>query len=164
MATPVVIWGRFMEMKYSSAKTAGCVLMRGKIGRYLFEIHNCHGNHPTAYIHLPKGYPLDNILEPWWKEAYNNGDESCWLPELYDGIMLPVHGGLTYDGLSDSKRHGIVLGWDYGHCGDWCGHLDGVSTLRYEEGTPPKKWSVLEILSEVRDGVKWLERRRLKKA
>jgi len=162
MATPIVVWGRFMEMKYSSTPTAGGVLMKGRIGRYLFEICDCRGNHPTAYIHLPKSYPLDNILSPWWKEEQERDDDYFWPPTLYDGIQLPVHGGLTYDGTSKSRRHGVVLGWDYGHCGDWSGYLSGTPLTK---GGPDRKvWSVLEILSEVRDAVSWLEEHRLKKA
>ena len=164
MATPIVIWGRFTEMKYSSTPTAGGVLMKGRIGRYLFEICDCRGNHPTAYIHLPKSYPLDNILSPQWKEVWEEEDDGFWaVYSLYDGIQqLPVHGGLTYDGTSKSRRHGVVLGWDYGHYGDWSGYLSGTPLTK---GYPDRKvWSVLEILSEVRDAVSWLEEHRLKKA
>ena len=162
MATPIVVWGRFMEMKYSSTPTAGGVLMKGRIGRYLFEICDCRGNHPTAYIHLPKSYPLDNILSPWWKREASYEDYPACLPPLYDGIQLPVHGGLTYDGTSKSRRHGVVLGWDYGHCGDWSGYLSGTPLTKGDSGR--KVWSVLEILSEVQDAVSWLEEHRLKKA
>ena len=163
MATPIVIWGRLMEMRYSPTPTAGGVLCKGRIGRYLFEVMDCYGSHPCAYIHLPKSYHLDSILEPWWKEAFeNDNDEFVWSPALYEGISLPVHGGLTYDSMSKSKRHGVVLGWDYGHSGDWSGRLEG--TYPTAVGTSYKKWTVLEILSEIQDAVQWLESRRLKRA
>ena len=152
-----------MEMRYSPTPTAGGVLCKGRIGRYLFEVMDCYGSHPCAYIHLPKSYHLDSILEPWWKEAFeNDNDEFVWSPALYEGISLPVHGGLTYDSMSKSKRHGVVLGWDYGHSGDWSGRLEG--TYPTAVGTSYKKWTVLEILSEIQDAVQWLESRRLKRA
>ena len=162
MATPIVIWGRLMEMRYSPTPTAGGVLCKGRIGRYLFEVMDCYGSHPCAYIHLPKSYHLDSILDPWWKREASYEDYLACLPPLYDGISLPVHGGLTYDGRSHSKRHGVVLGWDYGHCGDWSGRLEG--TYPTAVGTSYKKWTVLEILSEIQDAVQWLEVHRLKRA
>lgn len=162
MATPIVIWGRLMEMRYSPTPTAGGVLCKGRIGRYLFEVMDCYGSHPCAYVHLPKSYHLDSILEPWWKREASYEDYQACLPPLYDGIQLPVHGGLTYDGTSKSRRHGVVLGWDYGHCGDWSGYLEGAYPTAV--GTSYKKWTVLEILSEIQDAVQWLEAHRLKRA
>ena len=162
MATPIVIWGSLMEMRYSPAQTAGGVLCKGRIGRYLFEIVDCYGNHPCVYVHLPKNYPLDKVLEPWWEEIIN--DEFVSAPPLYEGISLPVHGGLTYSGMSKSRRHGVVLGWDYGHLGDWCGHLDGVRPNFFGGERYPKKWTVAELLTEIQDAVQWLESRRLKRA
>ena len=145
---PVVIFGSIHEMEYTHEPTTSKSLVVGKIGRYLFEIMNVRGNHPTAYIHLPKGYPMDNITKDWWKEESIR--EVDWPSPLYSGIQLPVHGGLTYDGYSSSRKHSVVLGWDYGHCDDYSGNY----------GHGEKKWSVAEILSEIRDAVSYLEEKR----
>ena len=163
MATPIVIWGSLTEMRYSSTRTAGGVLCKGRIGRYLFEVVDCYGNHPCAYVHLPKSYPLDSILEPWWKTPESD-DEFVDSPALYEGISLPCHGGLTYSGMSKSRRHGVVLGWDYGHLGDWSRHLDGVYAQPLGMEAFPKKWTVAEILTEIQDAIQWLELHRLKRA
>ena len=159
MATSVVIRGSFREMVYSKIDTrCRTTLMKGRIGRYLFEIVNFCGNYPTAYIHLPKDYPIDNIID----HRYDDDFFMC----LYDRISLPVHQGLTWNSWSESKKHGVVLGWDYGHEGDWHGqheeyYLRGI--MREGESYDlPKRWTVGEILGEIRIAVSYLERERKK--
>ncbi len=152
--TQVRIFGAFHEMEYSETPTTGGTLMRGKVGRYFFEIKNVRGSFPTAYIHLPNRYPVsaiitDNDDSEWDYCLYNR---SSRLMNLYDRIYLPVHEELTYDGSSKFKNYGLVLGWDYGHLGD------------YTPNYPGKKWTVLEILREVVAAARYLDSKWKKEA
>lgn len=123
------------EMKYQAQRKVE-VLDTGFCFGLLYYIMSL-GTHPTAYIRIPKGHKL-----------YGKDDA-----EIYQKIDIGVHGGITY--ISDSitienigKVDGWIIGWDYGHYGDYMGIEESVPT---EFRTGGKKWTTQEIYKEVRE-------------
>lgn len=83
--------------------------------------------HPCAYVGIPIGHRF------YKKEYYE---------EIFD--YIPAHGGLTYSemGVYGHMQDKWVIGWDYGHYGDY------VPWELFSEG---KRWTTEEILEEVKD-------------
>lgn len=81
------------------------------------------GTHPSAYISMPYDHP------------YQKEDDMFQ-------IDIPVHGGCTYIGevVDWVGLPGKVVGWDYGHAGDYVGYNTNDS-----EG---RKWSTEEMIEE----------------
>ena len=112
------------------------LLCKDKYKNYNYYVLNL-GTHPTAYIEIPK----ENEL---YRKSYD---------EIYKiGCDIDVNGGLTY---SDNELMGVksenwFIGWDYSHCGDYCG---------YEEYMPEnirtcgKKWTTEEIIEECKNAI-----------
>lgn len=89
---------------------------------------------PCAYIAIPDNHKL-------YGKRYSEID------------CVECHGGLTYSGeLYDFNRDKLVeqyvIGWDYGHWGDFTGN-----NLVHFGG---KKWTIEEIESEIKDVIKQL--------
>ena len=98
-----------------------------------FYVVNQGGWHPCAYVVLPKWH------------AFNGTP--------YDDIPVKCHGGLTY---GESRLEGVkledgeyVVGWDYGHYGDYMPDASGGYSAH-------KKWNTTEIVNEVIDVCKQL--------
>jgi hypothetical protein len=91
---------------------------------------------PLAYIALP--YSSPHIDKP------------------YDDIDVDCHGGLTYSGeLYDHKGNKVenfVIGWDYGHYGDFIGTeaipADIIQTMNLLQEV--HKWTIEEIEDEIK--------------
>ena len=90
-----------------------------------YYVVNQGGSHPCAYVVLPKGHVFNGVP--------------------YDDIPVKCHWGLTYGAyelegvkLEDGE---YVIGWDYGHCGDY------ISA--YGAPADHKMWTTAEILNEV---------------
>lgn len=92
---------------------------------------------PCAYICLP--------------------DTSPHIGKPYDDIGVDCHGGLTYSGnLYDHKGDKIenfVIGWDYGHFGDFIGAdntpNDIVQSINLFQEV--RKWTIDEIEKEIQE-------------
>lgn len=99
-----------------------------------------YGTHPCAYIKIPESNKYYNI-------DYLKADEL---------LNFPVNGGLTfYGGLSKLNKDGRWYGWDYAHCGDYCGYEEAfLEDLR----TGGKKWTTEEIYEEVKAAIDILVR------
>lgn len=120
------------EMKYGKERIIE-LLCNDKYKTYNYYILNL-GTHPTAYVEIPKGHKLFGI-------NYMDIEDS-----------IDVHGGLTY---SDNELMGIksenwFIGWDYAHCGDYCGYEEDMpESIR----TYGKKWTTEEIIEECKNAI-----------
>lgn len=103
-----------------------------------------YGHHPCAYIKVPKD-----------SRHYGCRDDKLG----YLGVPLGVHGGLTFgdnlthlndavDGGEPFGEDDYWLGWDYAHCDDYTGSGAFHPTLKNN-----KRWTVEEILGEVRSAI-----------
>jgi len=104
------------------------ILVEGEIDGYKFEIISM-GSHPNCYI--------------WLKE------NSKFKDKHYNDIDLDIHQGLTY-------KEGLKIGWDYAHLGDYyhCLHFSPEFN-KFQENN--KKWTVTELIEEVKAAIKHLE-------
>ena len=126
---------KFKIMKYGKERRTE-LLCKGKYKNYNYYVLNL-GTHPTAYIEIPK----ENKL---YRKSYD---------EIYKiGCDIDVHGGLTY---SDNELMGVksenwFIGWDYAHCGDYCGYEESMpESIR----TYGKKWTTEEIIEECKNAI-----------
>lgn len=116
---------KFKEMKYSLNITRE-LLANAKYKNYNFYIYNL-GNHPTAYVEIPKESKL-------YKKEHND-------------INIDVHGGLTYsDDCLDGHYNSWFIGWDYAHFDDY---TTSSEMFLVEWDSIGKKWTTREILEEV---------------
>ena len=126
---------KFKVMKYGKERRTE-LLCKGKYKNYNYYVLNL-GTHPTAYIEIPK----ENKL---YRKSYD---------EIYKiGCDIDVHGGLTY---SDNELMGVksenwFIGWDYAHCGDYCGYEEYMSESIRTYG---KKWTTEEIIEECKNAI-----------
>lgn len=68
-----------------------------------------------------------------------------WMYEMgYAEYEIDCHGGLTYGEktLATVEKEGWFIGWDYGHCGDYCS---------YARSPLSKKWTTEEIVEECKN-------------
>lgn len=124
------------EMEYMT-KHVRIVLDSGNYRGFNYYILNL-GNHPTAYIEVPKS-------------------SKYYEKDMYD-IDLDVHGGITYSNdhlyISDKKKiEGMFIGWDYAHYGDYAGYEERLPERFRVNG---KKWTTSEILKEVKHAIDML--------
>ena len=126
---------KFKVMKYGKERRIE-LLCKCKYKNYNYYVLNL-GTHPTAYIEIPK----ENKL---YRKSYD---------EIYKiGCDIDVHGGLTY---SDNELMGVksenwFIGWDYAHCGDYCGYEEYMpESIR----TYGKKWTTEEIIEECKNAI-----------
>lgn len=90
-----------------------------------YYVANLGGQHPCAYVVLPKGHRFNG-----WP---------------YGRIPIECHGGLTYgqprlEGVTLGEGE-YVIGWDYAHWDDYI--------AAYGVPDNQKKWTTGEIVSEV---------------
>lgn len=126
---------KIKEMEYGKERRTE-LLCKDKYKNYNYYVLNL-GTHPTAYIEIPK----ENKL---YRKSYN---------EIYKiGCDIDVNGGLTY---SDNELMGVksenwFIGWDYAHCGDYCGYEEYMpESIR----TYGKKWTTEEIIEECKNAI-----------
>ena len=126
---------KIKEMKYGKERRTE-LLCKGKYKNYNYYVLNL-GTHPTAYIEIPK----ENKL---YRKSYD---------EIYKiGCDIDVHGGLTYSNneLMGVKSENWFIGWDYAHCGDYCGYEECMpESIR----TYGKKWTTEEIIEECKNAI-----------
>lgn len=121
------------EMEYGKERKIE-LLCKEKYKNYNYYVLNL-GTHPTAYIEIPKE---DKLYGKSYDEIYRIGCD------------IDVNGGLTY---SDNELMGIssdnwFIGWDYAHCGDYCGYEE---TMPESIRTYGKKWTTKEIIEECKN-------------
>ena len=126
---------KIKEMEYGKERRTE-LLCKDKYKNYNYYVLNL-GTHPTAYIEILK----ENKL---YRKSYN---------EIYEiGCDIDIHGGLTY---SDNELMGVksenwFIGWDYAHCGDYCGYEECMpKSIR----TYGKKWTTEEIIEECKNAI-----------
>ena len=126
---------KIKEMEYGKESRIE-LLCKDKYKNYNYYVLNL-GTYPTAYIEIPK----ENKL---YRKSYD---------EIYKiGCDIDVHGGLTY---SDNELMGVksenwFIGWDYAHCGDYCGYEEYMpESIR----TYGKKWTTEEIIEECKNAI-----------
>lgn len=126
---------KIKEMEYGKERRTE-LLCKDKYKNYNYYVLNL-GTHPTAYIEIPK----ENKL---YRKSYD---------EIYKiGCDIDVNGGLTY---SDNELMGVksenwFIGWDYAHCGDYCGYEEYMpESIR----TYGKKWTTEEIIEECKNAI-----------
>lgn len=126
---------KFKVMEYGKERRTE-LLCKGKYKNYNYYVLNL-GTHPTAYIEIPK----ENKL---YRKSYD---------EIYKiGCDIDVHGGLTYSNneLMGVKSENWFIGWDYAHCGDYCGYEEFMpESIR----TYGKKWTTEEIIEECKNAI-----------
>ena len=126
---------KFKVMEYGKERRTE-LLCKDKYKNYNYYVLNL-GTHPTAYIEIPK----ENKL---YRKSYD---------EIYKiGCDIDVNGGLTY---SDNELMGVksenwFIGWDYAHCGDYCGYEE---TMPESIRTYGKKWTTEEIIEECKNAI-----------
>ena len=104
------------------------VLAFGEVKGFVFKIIS-YGSHPCAYVGCPLDHPIATS----------------------DDFDVDCHGGLTFGQPGDGELFDEELywiGWDYAHGGDFFLYYD--SELTPIEGLPGRKWTVFEILDEVK--------------
>lgn len=101
-----------------------------------------YGTHPCAYVGIPDGHRL-------YKKNYDK----------IDGIYC--HGGFTFSemGVRELMHDKWVIGWDYGHCGDYMQYYDtSPDFLALEDlGLGSRRWTTPEILDEVHEVIDQIE-------
>ena len=126
---------KFKVMKYGKERRTE-LLCKCKYKNYNYYVLNL-GTHPTAYIEITK----ENKL---YRKSYD---------EIYKiGCDIDVHGGLTYSNneLMGVKSENWFIGWDYAHCGDYCGYEEFMpESIR----TYGKKWTTEEIIEECKNAI-----------
>ena len=126
---------KIKEMEYGKERRTE-LLCKCKYKNYNYYVLNL-GTHPTAYIEIPK----ENKL---YRKSYD---------EIYKiGCDIDVHGGLTYSNneLMGVKSENWFIGWDYAHCGDYCGYEECMpESIR----TYGKKWTTEEIIEECKNAI-----------
>ena len=126
---------KFKVMKYGKERRTE-LLCKCKYKNYNYYVLNL-GTHPPAYIEIPK----ENKL---YRKSYD---------EIYKiGCDIDVHGGLTYSNneLMGVKSENWFIGWDYAHCGDYCGYEEFMpESIR----TYGKKWTTEEIIEECKNAI-----------
>ena len=126
---------KIKEMEYGKERRTE-LLCKAKYNNYNYYVLNL-GTHPTAYIVKPK----ENKL---YRKSYD---------EIYKiGCDIDVNGGLTY---SDNELMGVksenwFIGWDYAHCGDYCGYEEYMPESIITYG---KKWTTEEIIEECKNAI-----------
>ena len=101
------------------------ILDRGFYNGYEYLVVSV-GVHPCAYVAIAKGQPY-----------YECSD--------YDDFKINCHGGCTFIkwGYPNVFSHDLkVIGWDYGHCGDFSGFYKSRISKQF------KKWTTAEIVEE----------------
>lgn len=126
---------KIKEMEYGKDRKTE-LLCKDKYKNYNYYVLNL-GTHPTAYIEIPKE---DKLYGKSYDEIYRIGCD------------IDVNGGLTY---SDNELMGIssdnwFIGWDYAHCGDYCGYEE---TMPESIRTYGKKWTTKEIIEECKNAI-----------
>ena len=126
---------KIKEMEYGKERKTE-LLCKDKYKNYNYYVLNL-GTHPTAYIEIPKE---DKLYGKSYDEIYRIGCD------------IDVNGGLTY---SDNELMGIssenwFIGWDYAHCGDYCGYEE---TMPESIRTYGKKWTTKEIIEECKNAI-----------
>ena len=126
---------KIKKMEYGKERRTE-LLCKSKYKNYNYYVLNL-GTHPTAYIEIPK----ENKL---YRKSYD---------EIYKiGCDIDVHGGLTYSNneLMGVKSENWFIGWDYAHCGDYCGYEEFMpESIR----TYGKKWTTEEIIEECKNAI-----------
>ena len=138
---------KLKEMEYSDIRER-CfpILAHGTFeGRHFF-ILSISGNHPCAYV-----------------EEFRN--EDFYFDRRLGEI---VHGGITFqnslshvigyygepsDKKIDSNLCRTYIGWDYDHYGDYAPYREGIYPENFIE---LKKWSVDEILEEIKEAIHYM--------
>lgn len=124
------------EMVYGEYKETN-VLHSGEYEGYRFSIIS-YGNIPCAYVERKRN------------NAINIGD-------------IVVHGGITYSFFEPDKEWRIpnpkhmVLGWDYGHYGDYDDIRSSVVFQRNTLCMGLKKWKTEEIFEDVKFVIRQLQ-------
>ena len=126
---------KIKEMEYGKERKTE-LLCKDKYKNYNYYVLNL-GTHPTAYIEIPKE---DKLYGKSYDEIYRIGCD------------IDVNGGLTY---SNNELMGIssdnwFIGWDYAHCGDYCGYEE---TMPESIRTYGKKWTTKEIIEECKNAI-----------
>lgn len=85
----------YREEMFYEPRIDAKIICYGNIENIDFKIKSL-GNHPTAYIKIPK--------------------DSIFYDTCYDEIPIDIHGGLTY---GEIEENGFWIGWDYAHYGDY---------------------------------------------
>ena len=125
-----------MEMVYRRLERnqggPGFVIAEGEHEGFKFFVKNICGMHPTAYVVVPKGHPL-----------------YCWEPKIGELDKIDVHGGVTFTATNlagaEIEKDMWVIGWDYGHAGDYAGYFEGDERESVKE---LHKWTTDEIIAE----------------
>lgn len=122
----------YEEMNYQNGLDKPIVLADGYYQNHKFVILS-FGSHPTAYVEC-KLEDCDDYMSEKRLE------------------IIDVHGGFTYYGYEYwcNCKEKKFLGWDYAHAGDLY-YYDGIREMG------DKKWSVVEIISEVMDVINQLK-------
>jgi hypothetical protein len=102
------------------------ILAEGSYKGYEYFVVS-YGIHPCAYIALREGQPF-------------------YKARLCEDVDVNCHGGCTF--VEWGYKHLFnetykVIGWDYGHCGDFSGIY-----LKYNSFRDSKKWTTQEMIEE----------------
>ena len=121
------------EMVYQK-ESDNIVLAQGVYMGYEFAVKSM-GTHPTAYVKIPKGYPV---------HAWDDFDSEI---DVHGGITFHSSGGLYID-TAGNKLDGEWIGWDYAHADDAIGYFD-------DDGRG-KKWTTEEMVNHCKGAIRQL--------
>ena len=122
------------EMVYSPVREKVKLLIKDFYKGYLFAVLS-YGTHPCAYVAISGGQPYYDV-------------------EFYENVRLPMHGGCTFAGWGLGKFFDSsykVLGWDYGHFGDFVGYYPAESSLFIG-----KRWTTKEMVEDCKNVIEQL--------
>ena len=112
------------------------VLARGIVKGFEFCVVS-YGTHPCCYVKIPENH--------------------VFYRKSWEDIELECHGGVTF--ASDDASFcglGFWVGWDYAHVGDYM-----VSRFLCIVDNDNKKWSVDELINDVREVIEELKKGRV---
>ena len=104
-----------------------------------YAVVNTRGSHPCAYIRFPGIEKVKNY-------------ESLFIDEdIYDTECC-IHGNFTFLGsLEHLGLHGIWIGWDYAHIGDYLGY-------GHSNQAGDKKWKTEEVVAHAKRALEYIRK------
>ena len=144
----LVLTSPIKQMEYAANGGVFEILAQGIYLGFQFVIVN-YGWHPCSYVSVPKGHPCYEVdYDEWGK-----------MPDCHGSVTYSEH-GYVRNNCSYISEEFWVLGWDYGHVGDFVGYYIGNEYFEAHN----HKWTTAELLKEVKEVIVQLDLTNYKKA
>lgn len=144
----LVLTSPIKQMEYAANNSTFEILAQGIYLGFRFVIVN-YGWHPCSYVAVPKGHPCYEVDYDEWRK----------MPDCHGSVTYSTH-GYVRNNCSYIPEEFWVLGWDYGHAGDFAGYY--IGDVYFEAHN--HKWTTAELLKEVKEVIVQLDLMNYKRA